>query len=183
MLTGRVSPCLPSWPIARLKLQGSYAGFKTDDFIVYAKDPHSQNEARLLAQIKHEISFTETDENFGKVIAAAWTDFNDPTVFTAGVDAIALVTGPLSAMDINHVRVLFEWARCSQDEGEFLKKVNRVGSVTKRAKLQIFRNALNVANGGQNISDKQFWGFLKSYYLLGYDLDTEEEGRYPCSSR
>jgi hypothetical protein len=176
MLTGRVSPCLPSWPITRLKLQASYAGFKTDDFIVYAKDPHSQNEARLLAQIKHDISFTETDETFAKVILAAWNDFNNATVFTAGVDAIALVTGPLSAMDINHVRVLFEWARCSQNEREFLDKVNRVGSATKRAKLQIFRKALNVANGGQNISDKQFWEFLKSYHLLGYDLDTEDGG-------
>ncbi|HUS10606.1 MAG TPA: ATP-binding protein [Pyrinomonadaceae bacterium] len=176
MLTGRVSPCLPSWPITKLKLQGSYAGFKTDDFIVYAREPHSQDEARLLAQIKHEISFNESDETFAKVIAAAWNDFNDPTIFTAGVDAIALVTGPLSAMDINHVRVLLEWARCSQDEGEFLDKVNRVGSATKRTKLQIFRKALNVANGGQNISDKQFWEFLKSYHLLGYDLDTKDGG-------
>src|SRR6266540_6526657 len=67
MLTGRVSPCLPSWPITRLKLQGSYADFKTDDFIVFAKDSQSQAEARLLAQIKHDICFTETDENFDKV--------------------------------------------------------------------------------------------------------------------
>ena len=176
MLTGRVSPCLPSWPITRLKLQGSYAGFKTDDFIVYAKHPHSQDEARLLAQIKHDISFTETDETFAKVIAAAWNDFNDPTVFTAGVDAIALVTGPLSAMDINHVRVLVEWARCSDNEREFLDKVNRVGSATKRAKLEIFRKSLTVANGGQNVSDTQLWEFLKSYHLLGYDLDTEDGG-------
>lgn len=34
MLTGRVSPCLPSWPITRIKLQGAYAGFDTDGFIV-----------------------------------------------------------------------------------------------------------------------------------------------------
>jgi len=176
MLTGRVSPCLPSWPITRLKLQGSYAGFTTDDFILYAKDPHSPNEARLLAQIKHEISFTETDETLSKVIAAAWNDFNDPTVFTAGVDAIALITGPLSAMDINHVRVLFEWARCSQSEIEFLDKINRVGSNTKRAKLEIFRKSVSAANGGHSISDKQLWEFLKSYHLLGYDLDTEDGG-------
>jgi hypothetical protein len=176
MLTGRVSPCLPPWPITRLKLQGSYAGFRTDDFIVYAKDPHSQNEARLLAQVKHDISFTETDETFTKVITAAWNDFTDPAVFTAGVDSIALVTGPLSAMDINHVRVLFEWARCSQSETEFLDKLNRVGSITKRSKLEIFRKTLNIANGGQNVSDKQLWEFLKAYHLLGYDLDTEDGG-------
>src|SRR6266550_5550901 len=146
LLTGRVSPCLPSWPITKLKLQGAYAGFRTDDLIVYAKDPASDREARLLAQIKHEISFTVTDENFAKAVGAAWNDFNDPTVFTAGVDAIALITGPLSAMDINHVRVLFEWARCSGNEREFLDKINHVGSATKRAKLEIFRKSLSAAN-------------------------------------
>ena len=176
LLTGRVAPCLPSWPITKLKLQGAYAGFRTDDFIVYAKDPVSGHEARLLAQIKHEISFTETDEDFAKALGAAWKDFNDPTVFAAGVDAIALITGPLSAMDINHVRVLFEWARSSQDEREFLDKVIRVGGRTKRAKLDIFRKALTVANGWQIVSDEQFWKFLKSYHLLGYDLDTENGG-------
>ncbi len=176
MLTGRVAPCLPSWPIMRLKLQGSYAGFKTDDFVVFIKDPQLQREAKLLAQIKHEVTISEKDETFNKVIAAAWNDFNDPSVFTAGVDAIALVTGPLSAMDINHVRVLFEWARHSDNEREFLDKVNRVGSTTKRAKLQVFRTSLNLANGGQDVSDKQLWEFLKSYHLLGYDLDTESGG-------
>jgi hypothetical protein len=156
MLTGRVSPCLPPWPITRLKLQGSYAGFKTDDFIVHGKDPRSQNEAKLLAQIKHDISITESDETFTKVIAAAWNDFNDATVFTAGVDAIALITSPLSAMDINHVRTLLEWARHSEDEREFLDKVNtrRFSSAAKRAKLQAFKATLTTANGGTNISDK-----------------------------
>src|SRR6266404_2132185 len=110
MLTGRISPCVPPWPITRIKLQGSYAGFKTDDFIVYTKDSRWQNEAKLLAQIKHEVTISENDQTFTKVIAGAWNDFNDPTVFTSGVDALALITGPLSARDINHTRTLLEWA-------------------------------------------------------------------------
>jgi len=175
MLTGRVSPCLPSWPITKLKLQGSYAGFKTDDFVVIVKDPQMQHEAKLLAQIKHDVTISEKDETFNKVIAAAWNDFNDPTVFTAGVDAIALITGPLSAKDINHVRVLFEWARHSENEREYLDKINRVGGAAKRTKLRVFRTSLNLANG-QDISDKQLWEFLKSYNLLGYDLDMEAGG-------
>jgi hypothetical protein len=112
--------------------------------------------SKLLAQIKHDISITESDETFTKVIAAAWNDFNDATVFTAGVDAIALITSPLSAMDINHVRTLLEWARHSEDEREFLDKVNtrRFSSAAKRAKLQAFKATLTTANGGTNISDK-----------------------------
>lgn len=145
-------------------------------FVVFTADPQLQLEAKLLAQIKHEVTISEKNETFNKVIASAWNDFNDPSVFTVGVDAIALVTGPLSAMDINHVRVLLEWARHSENEGEYLDKINRVGGAIKRAKLQVFRKSLSLANGGQDISDKQLWEFLKSYHLLGYDLDTESGG-------
>jgi hypothetical protein len=175
MLTGRVSPCLPPWPVTRLKLQGSYAGFKTDDFVVYARDPRSRDEAKLLAQIKHDVSITERDETFAKVIRAAWGDFNDPGIFTPGADALALITGPLSSTDTNHVRPLLEWARHSEDESEFLTKVNtdNFSSAQKRAKLQAFRTNLAGANGGADVSDRQLWEFLKSFHLLGYDLDTE----------
>lgn len=175
MLTGRIAPCLPPWPITRIKLQGSYSGFTTDDFIVYTEDPQSQKEAKLLAQIKHEIGITERDETFAKVIQAAWNDFNDPSIFTAGTDVIALITGPMSATDVKHVRPLLEWARHSEDEREFLTKVNssHFSSELKRAKLQAFRVNLTKANGDTDVSDKQFWEFLRSYHLLGYDLDTD----------
>jgi hypothetical protein len=175
MLTGRVSPCLPPWPITRIKLQGAYAGFDTDDFIVYTRDSRSQGEAKLLAQIKHEITISERDETFVEVIQAAWNDFNDPNVFTVGADAIALITGPLSTTDINHVRPLLEWARHSEGEREFLSKVNtsQFSSELKRAKLQAFKVNLIRANGGADVPNRQFWEFLKAYHLLGYDLDTE----------
>jgi hypothetical protein len=175
MLTGRIPPCLPPWPIAKIKLQGTYAGFATDDFIVYTRDSSSQKEAKLLAQIKHEIGITEKDETFAKVIQAAWNDFNNPSIFSPGVDAIALITGPLGSTDITHVRPLLEWARHSEDEHEFLGKVNtkHFSSESKRAKLQAFRVNLTRANAGIEVTDKQLWGFLRSYYLLGYDLDTQ----------
>ena len=35
MIAGGYAPCLPTWPIHKVKLQGRYQGFETDDFIVY----------------------------------------------------------------------------------------------------------------------------------------------------
>lgn len=139
------------------------------------RDSRSQGEAKLLAQIKHEITISERDETFAEVIQAAWNDFNDPNVFTAEADAMALITGPLSATDINHVRPLFEWARHSEDERAFLSKVNtsQFSSELKRAKLQAFKVNLTHANGGADVPDRQLWEFLKAYHLLGYDLNTE----------
>jgi len=179
MLTGRIAPCLPPWPIQKIKLQGHYAGFNTDDFIVFVKDIQSDKEAKLLAQIKHSISITEGDDNFKKVIQAAWNDFNNPKIFTLETDAFALITGPLNATDTNNVRTILEWARHSEDEKEFLFKVNKdnFSSKIKKKKLNAFRMQLRNANDGIAISEHQLWDFLRHFHLIGYDLDTEGSHR------
>jgi hypothetical protein len=173
LLTGRVSPCLPPWPITRIKLQGTYAGIETDDFIVYAKDPQSGREAKLLAQMKHEVSITEANRPFAAAIQSAWKDFNNDKMFNPETDAIALITGPLTQADISNVRTLLEWARTSENETEFLGKVNTAhfSDDTKRKKLQAFRTQLVNANRGIDLTDTELWQFMKSFYLLGYDLD------------
>lgn len=174
MLTGGIAPCLDPWPITKLKLQRRYAGFSTDDFIVFTKQPQTGREAKLIAQIKHKVSITERDETFVEVVQAAWTDFNGQG-FNIETDAFALITGPLSATDTDNVRPILEWARFSEDEREFLDKVGTANfsSDAKRAKLEVFKTHLAKANGGTDVSDRQLWEFLKTFHLLDYDLDTE----------
>ena len=203
MLSGRVAPCQPSFKITNIKLQGRYAGFHTDDFIVYSQHPHSGQQAKLLAQIKHDISKTENDEIFAEVINAAWNDFIGDN-FNAGVDAIALITEPLSSSDINNVRPILEWARHSENEDEFIAKVNapNFSSKAKRKKLEAFKIQLKKANNNRyyrkldrvprhcyvlkwfpinfntDISDFQLWNFLKIFHLIGYDLDVQTGSTY-----
>lgn len=175
MLTGRTSPCLPSWPIYKMKLQGRYDGYQTDDFTLFAKDRKTGTEAKLLAQIKHSISFTNANETLGNVFQSAWNDFTNSDIFDKKNDAIALITGPLSAHDIKNVRPLLEWARHSEDEKDFFSKVKleKFSSDAKRDKLDVLRFHLKMANDETELSDKQLWEFLKVYHLIGYDLDTD----------
>lgn len=175
LLVGGQAPGLPGYPLYRLKLQGRYAGYQVDDFIAFGRDPGTGREAKLLAQIKHQAAVTGGNAVFGDVLAAAWHDFNAPA-FDASVDALALITGPLSAADTHHVRPLLEWARHSADEREFLDKVatDNFSSDDKRAKLDVFREHLKRANGNTDVSDLKLWSFLKRFHLIGYDLDVEE---------
>jgi hypothetical protein len=174
MLSGRLAPCLPPFPITKIKLQGHYAGFNTDDFIVFTKQPETEGEARLLAQIKHYISITAGDTTFAEVIQSTWNDFNDES-FNLNTDVLALITGPLSATDINDVRPILDWARHAENEEEFFTKINtaKFSSDAKRKKLGAFKTHLKTANSETDVPEKQLWEFLKVFHLIGYDLDTE----------
>lgn len=175
MLTGSVAPCLPAFPIQKIKLQGKYSGFNTDDFIVFVQHPESKAEAKLLAQIKHAVSITDSDPVFADVIVAAWHDFNSLEVFTEGIDTFALISGPLSAKDIKHTRPILEWARHCESAEEFVAKAKtpKLSSKTKQEKLNAFKSQLKAANGDVDVTDEILWRFLKSFYLIGYDLDTD----------
>jgi len=173
MLSGGFCPCIPTWPIQKIKLQGKYDGYDTDDLIIFTKSPTLDNGAKLLGQIKRSISISSINKTFSEVIQAAWNDFNNSKIFREEIDRIALITGPLSNIVIKDVREILEWARHSEDETDFLKKVNRAkfSSNSKRQKLNAFRMQLKKANKGNDISDNTFWRFLKCFHLLGYDLD------------
>ena len=124
-------------------------------------------------EIKHDISITESDEIFAEVIHSAWYDFSGDN-FNAGVDAIALITGPLSSADINNVRPILEWARHSENEDEFFTKVNApdFSSNAKRKKLEAFKTQLKKANNDADISNFMLWEFLKIFHLLTRPLNT-----------
>ena len=173
MLSGGFCPCIPTWPIQKIKLQGKYDGYDTDDLIIFTKSPTLDNGAKLLGQIKRSISISSINKTFSEVIQAAWNDFNNSKIFREEIDQIALITGPLSNIVIKDVREILEWARHSEDATDFLKKVNRAkfSSNSKRQKLNAFRMQLKKANKGNDISDNTFWRFLKCFHLLGYDLD------------
>ncbi len=172
MLTGGFAPCLPCWPIRKIKLQGKFAGYNTDDLIVLVERPGSEQKSKMLAQIKYSISITENNKEFGGVIRAAWNDFNNASVFTRNNDVIALITGPLSVTDVNDVYTILEWARHSESAEEFIRKVEltHFSSVSKRARLQAFKTHLSNANGGEPVSNDILFEFMKHFHLLGYDL-------------
>jgi hypothetical protein len=173
MLTECSAPCLTRpWPIKKIKLQGRYDGYNTDDFIAFVEDATGEEKAKLLAQIKLSIKITQNDPVFADVIQAAWSDFNDKELFDEETDIFALITGPLTATD-NEARTILEWARTSETAEEFLKKVSltKLSSSVKRKKLAAFCAQLKKANNGDHIGDERLFRFLKRFHLLPCDLD------------
>ena len=174
MLAGGYLPCLPGKIITKLKLQCKNYGFSTDDIVAYTIDRITSIEHKLLAQIKHDVSITNSDKQFQEVISAAWSDFNNPTIFNKGKDVIALITGPLSKSDIYDTRIILDWARHSENEKDYFdNKINLsyFCSNQKRNKVKVFRNILKKANGNLDVSDELTYSFFKHFHIIGYDLD------------
>lgn len=172
MLAGGFAPCLSPWPIIEVKLQGKRLKYNIDDSIIIAKSPDGKSTAKLLCQVKHSISITKKSKIFGEVIKAAWNDFNETSRFNKGVDAIALITGPLSKTDIDSVRTILEGAR-HKNSIEFFRDVRlaKFSSRAQRKKLDIIIGHIVNANNGKQPGEQKIWDFLRSFHLLGYDLD------------
>ncbi|MBN1973926.1 MAG: ATP-binding protein [Sedimentisphaerales bacterium] len=159
--------------ITAIKFQRRYEGYKIDDFIVECQNVHNGQKSKLLAQVKRSINITKGDKEFPEVMSAAWSDFNNSEIFSPDNDCIALITGPLSKTDVQHVRPLLDWARHSAKADEFFQKVGTptFSSDEKREKLAVFKYHLEQAIQGKNLEDEKVWQFLKRFYLIGYDFD------------
>lgn len=174
LLAGISVPGLPLTAKAReLKFQAKYDDVHTDDFVLVANDKDG-NDYKLCAQIKHTITISAQDSMFSEVIKSAWEDFIAPDI-DRRIDALALITGPLSRKDINSTLPILEWARYSSSAEEFIKKSTTKGftSKDKLEKLDAFKIQLKVANNNQDLTEEELWQFLKIFYLLSFDLDSK----------
>lgn len=175
MLTGGYAPCLPCWPISKIKLQGKIDGFDTDDLIVYAKQKETKECCKLLAQVKYSISITKNSKIFSEVIQAAWNDFNNHEIFNKKKDHIALITGPISEADTRTVSWLLDQARHTSTPEEFYRNVEQANFSPSKSieKLAAFEHHLKLANNNVDVDRGEVYSFLNHFHLLGYDLGRE----------
>ncbi|MDR0978729.1 MAG: hypothetical protein LBL91_02130 [Lachnospiraceae bacterium] len=166
MLLNWKIPNINSSKINKIKLQGKYAGYDTDDCIVYTEDGD-----KMLCQIKHSISITKSDIEFSKVINSAWNDFNNESLFNKDKDIISLIVSALSQADSQNVRRIFEWAKTCEDEVEFIKKIYtpQFSSKEKQAKYEIIKHHLQKCK--RDITNAEIWSFFKVFTIQIMEVD------------
>ncbi len=167
IIVGETLPFFDTEKPVKMKLQGHYDGYDTDDCIVFG-----ENGGKILCQIKHSVTVSMNNDIFHEVITDAWSDFTNTSLFNRETDSIVLIVAGLSKSDIDNTRVLFQWSRDCEDEKEFIKKVTTPGfsSKDKKKKFYAIREQLQSANGSE-ISDYEIWDFFRHFNLQILELD------------
>ena len=169
-LIGGIFPIFKRADCFKIVLQARRKGIQTDDLVVYFKDD-KQLETKILIQVKHKLTFTESDDPTGEALTQAWIDFHNHAIFNPSTDRIAFVTGELPSALIDHVKTLFEWARCSENEQDFMEHfLENAGEKKKR--LEIIRGIIK-RKMNRDVSELELWRFLKALDLLHYDFDSD----------
>jgi archaellum biogenesis ATPase FlaH len=163
------APCLNANEIIEVAFQTTNRGYQTDDLLVVAKT--SVGIHRLLIQVKTNITISESDEIFQKVIEDFWIDFNNTIRFDKGKDKIVLIKSVLTKDERNHLKPLLNWAKTHNTTNDFISEVKRVG--LKENRLNIFRECLKKANDNIYLTDIEIWEFLRCFDILEYDFLNE----------
>lgn len=150
----------------KMKLQGQYDGYDTDDCIVFG-----EKGGKVLCQIKHSIRVSDNDV-FHSVISDAWKDFSNADHFNRKTDSIVLIVAGLSKTDIDNTRVLFQWSRNCENENEFINKITTAvfSSREKLKKYKAIKKQLQSASN-DSISDKEVWEFFRHFNIQVLELD------------
>ena len=145
---------LKAGKVEKIKLQGRYEGYDTDDCIIFG-----DNGNKMLCQIKHSISITKSDTVLKDVIKGAWNDFNNDELFNIENDCIDIIVSGLSKTDIESLKTINAWANSCENEEEFINKIytNKFSSNDKKKKFEIIKYYLMQEK--DDLTDRKFGNF------------------------
>ena len=126
-LIGGGVPGLNDSHIIEFRQQSGSLGYKTDDLLLKCLDINSI-EHIVLFQVRHNITISENDEDFQKLLEKAWLDFKNASLFDYSKDRIYLIKSNLILNEKNDLKQLLNWAKLKATFEDFqneLLKINK----------------------------------------------------------
>ena len=173
LLVGGLSPVFANsrLRIQKVAIQTRHLGWKTDDLLIICSS-EGMEQRNLAIQSKRNFVLRESNAECVKTFLAFWADFNNEDIFDRDKDALALATLPSSKALSSGLRDLFHYARNSSDEHDFADRLSRMANETIRRYCKTIRSIIQTGNSSE-ITDREFWCFLKTLHLLNLDLQTD----------
>ena len=165
MLVNGNVPGIKDSKIIEIAFQATRLGYKTDDLFIRCNSP--KGEHRIVAQIKHEFSFTTKNETFKEVINQLWLDFNNNEIFNPEFDKLFIIKENLNKAEANNVKSLINWAKSKSSASDFFLEIKRIRK--KEETLNVFRTVIEEINT-KKVTEEIIWNFFKCLEMLAYDF-------------
>ena len=172
LLLRATPPILLNTSVAEVHMQTRHLGWCTDDLLVVGCS--GEGDRRQLAlQAKRTFTISKGDVDCRNTIRGMWKDFQSSERFNPTLDCLAVVT-LRGTYALNHYfSSLLECARATSDAQDFAHRLSLSGYLSSQAKKQneIVRAILD-ADDTITVSEHDYWRFLRSIYILNFDLNT-----------
>ncbi len=173
LLIGGICPIFTSSQlrVEKVCFQTRHLGWETDDLLIICSSK-GQELKKLAIQSKRNFVLQSSDDDCKKTFHGFWKDFTNEDIFDPDNDALALATLPSSLRLSTGLRDLFNYARNSCDENDFAHRLSTMSNNVVRRYNEGIRSIVESEVSGE-ITDAQFWRFLKTLHLLNLDLLTD----------
>ena len=171
MLSQGELPFFPGSEIEEVIVQAASFHWQTDDVVVKVTLPCGRR-AVAAVQAKRTCNAIKSDDDFTDFITKAWTDFNNPELFTKGLDRLILVS-TFQSDGLYRFRQLIEQARANPDSASWAAKLaipNYLSNDARNVKKAI-TDLLQPQS--PNLSEDELWDFLRHCGVMFTDLDNE----------
>ena len=121
LLAEDIPPGIGAGTIQKIQFQALHTKMLVDDLVINTIDGKTE---RITAyQIKHSLTFSDSDSEFKAVVKDCWATFVGKTRFhfNPETDFVGIGIGVFQ-QKFEHLQILLEWARTSLTSEEFLNK-------------------------------------------------------------
>lgn len=176
VLTQSPVRALPGIHATKAVAQRADLGEPLDDVIVSGLDDDGR-ETKLALQVKNTLRFTDKDQQWIDVLHQAWASFSADE-FDQESHRLGVVIGSYNARADKYFQAVLAWAEHSPSADDFFTRISCTDFAhqDQRQFVEITRNILS-QHAGAEISDEQFWCFLRVFRILHFDFQNEEASR------
>jgi hypothetical protein len=159
--------------VTNVRFQTHWMGPEIDDLMVVGSatkylDENTKIHAKIIIQIKHDLKFQKSNDEYIKVLKECWQSFNHPS-FNHNFDKIGILASKFIQKVNHHYFKLLKRANTSGNYSEFFQQIKIPNHSTNEMR-EYLKDILDILKLQE---DEQTWLFLKHITLLELDLDIE----------
>jgi hypothetical protein len=163
---------VPAQYVTEVLTQRAAFGAPLDDLVVKGATEDG-SAATLHLQVKSDLAFTPSDDEWVATLGLAWDTLGEP--FNSLTDRLGVAISAYSARADKHYQTVLKWASASVDASHFFARLSQ-RDFSHKDMREFVSNTRSIlaAHAGRTIADEELWQLLRCFVILHFDFARDE---------